>query len=56
MPKEKKIPIEIDKENIMKPVKTVQDICPKEKYDNYFSSMPTSIVIRVGVVKACLWN
>ena len=34
MPKEKKIPIEIDKENIMKPVKTVQNICPKEKDDN----------------------
>ena len=33
MPKEKKIPIEIDKEKIMKPVKTDQNISPKEKDD-----------------------
>ena len=67
MPKETSIPIEIDKENIvtvpkekMKSMKTVQNICPKERDDkegqtndgtNSYSIMPNILMVPIGTIK-----
>ena len=73
MPNETSIPIGIDKENIvtvpkekMKSMKTVQNICPKERDDsdwdkegqtndgtNLYSSTPNIMMVPIGTINSC---